>query len=207
MKVGELPQTDIPVPTGVNYTAKAEGRVWNNRTEIWDPFTGDFEKEKDYFPVIKISTLRAQAKVRYVAEGTEVIHKAEVTVKSPTAGDQSSVDPVITLPVGVNYRLRQGGRWIEGSPEEYVILDNHYFEADGSYGADFRLIANEGYAFAENAAPVTAPAAPVSTPVRVPVSGDDHTIYVDAVVQGQKATINRADLSACIPSSATMWRI
>ena len=74
----------------------------------------------------------------------------EITVSKPTAGDHSSVDPVITLPDGVNYRLRRGAIWLEGSIEEDVIFVDRYFEVDGIYGVNFRLIANEGYVFAED---------------------------------------------------------
>ena len=178
VKVGELPQTDLPVPEGANYAAKADWRVWNDSTEIWEPFTGAFQKEMNYYMIIsvvsakgyrldpqvttcylngvlhkdvEIRTLKALAETIYTTEGAKMIRKVEVSVQKPADGEHSSVDPVITLPHGINYRLRRGGgQWLEGSIEEKVILQDHYFETDGSHGVNFRLLANEGYEFARD---------------------------------------------------------
>ena len=46
--------------------------------------------------------------------------------------------------------MRQGVLWLEGSIEEDAIFIDRYFQPDGSYGVTFRLIADEGYAFAED---------------------------------------------------------
>lgn len=177
VEVGEMPQTDISVPADANYTAHAEWRVWNDKTEMWEVFTGTFEKGKSYIMAISvvaktgycfepdvtvcyldgvlhkevnIHALQAWVEVIYAPENAKMIHKVELTVSKPNAGDHSSVDPVITLSDGVNYRLRRGALWLEGSIEEDAIFIDRYFEPDGSYGVTFRLIADEGYAFAED---------------------------------------------------------
>ena len=177
VKVGEMPQAELSVPAGAHYTAYAEWRVWNDRTEMWEVFAGAFEQGKNYimaisavseagycfdpdvtacylngesYKEVSIRALQAWTEVLYAPEDAEVIHKVEITVSKPTAGYHSSVDPVITLPDGVNYRLRSGSVWLEGSIEEDVIFIDRYFEVDGSYGVTFRLIANDGYVFADD---------------------------------------------------------
>lgn len=177
VNVGEVPQTNIKISADANYTAYAEWRVWNDRTDMWEVFTGAFERGKNYIMAIsvlpeagysfdpdvtayylngklhkeaRIRALQAWVEVLYAPEDAEVIRKVEITVSKPTGGDHSSVDPVITLPDGVNYRLRDGFVWLEGSIEEDVIFTDRYFEANGSYGVNFRLIANDGYVFADD---------------------------------------------------------
>jgi hypothetical protein len=46
--------------------------------------------------------------------------------------------------------LRSGSIWLEESIDEDVIFVDRYFEASGSYGVNFRLIANDGYVFADD---------------------------------------------------------
>lgn len=177
VKVGKMPQTELKVPVNAKYTARAEWRVWDDRTEMWEPFSGAFQKEKTYIVAIavypetgyrfdsditvcyldgvldkkmSIRTLEARGEVKYAAKGTKTIHKVEVTISKPAVGDHSSVEPVITLPKGVNYHLRQGTLWLEGNVEKNEYVNNCYFGKDGNYGVRFRLIADENYMFAED---------------------------------------------------------
>ncbi len=176
VKTGEMPQTAISIPADANYSVDLEWRVWNEKNDMWEPFTGAFEKGKTYILAISmnpktgycfdsdvtacyldgvlntgfdIDTLRAAGSIEYAAENTERIQKVEVTISKPVAGDHSNVDPMITLPDEVHYHLRRGVMWLEGNIEENRNFLNRYFKEDGSYGLSFRLVADEGYVFSE----------------------------------------------------------
>ncbi len=177
VKAGELPETDITVPADAKYDVFAEWRVWDTLSQTWEPFSGPFESGETYVLAIMatpaagccfdsdatavylngvqdtdatINTLLASSTIVYAAEGAEVIRRVDISVDQPSAGDHCSVEPGISLPEGCSYSLRRGCMWLEGSLEDPRPFYFGYFAEGKSYGLEFRLIADEGYAFAED---------------------------------------------------------
>ena len=88
--------------------------------------------------------------------GLKAIDKVEITIKEPVVGQHTSITPVITLPDGANYTLESDdllyNTWLqsfEGDDARYE-LHNAYIEAGNTYGAKFKIYANEGYMFSED---------------------------------------------------------
>ncbi len=88
--------------------------------------------------------------------GLKVIDKVEITIKEPVIGQHTSISPVITLPDGSNYTVDTDNliynMWVqafEGDEARYE-LHNNYIEAGNTYGARFRIYADEGYMFSED---------------------------------------------------------
>lgn len=178
MKVGESARMDVSVPAGANYAAEAEWLVWNEKTEAFSPFSGTFEQGKTYRLSIHVlgntgyrfakgltacyldGVLQKDAdiyedlvslEIDFAEHGAKVIHKVELNIRKPLTGEHSSVDPLITVPAGANYRQRHNvfEPWLVGDVQEQWPFQG-YFAEGGSYGVNFMLTANEGYVFAKD---------------------------------------------------------
>lgn len=179
MKIGEPSNvTGISVPNGAKYIAHSNWRVWNNDRQEFEAFSGVFEQGKTYQLVLiamsavgyrfdeettlcyidgvlnKDVAIEPRAmfyEINFVQQGAKEIHKVELNIKKPLIGSHYSVPPILTMPQNVNYSQQQN------SVPEWIVGDiNHngyffdYFKEGGNYGANFDLVANEGYVFAED---------------------------------------------------------
>ena len=178
MKVGESARRDVFVPADANYTAEAHWYVWNEREKSYEPFSGIFEQGKNYgVRIVAIANAgyrmeqgvtafyldgvlqddvdardaRAICGIDYPVQDDKLIHKIEINIQKPVAGNHASIPPVITLPENATYSLGPNSfvEWMIGDVQTKQIFRD-YFAAEDSYGVRFMLSANEGYVFAKD---------------------------------------------------------
>lgn len=178
MKVGESARRDVFVPADANYTAEAHWYVWNEREKSYEPFSGIFEQGKNYgVRIVAIANAgyrmeqgvtafyldgvlqddvdardaRAICGIDYPVQDDKLIHKIEINIEKPLAGNHASIPPVITLPENATYSLGPNSfvEWMIGDVQTKQIFRD-YFAAEDSYGVRFMLSANEGYVFAKD---------------------------------------------------------
>lgn len=179
IKIGQTADvTGISVPSGANYSAFAEWRVWNGEKNGFETFSGVFEQGKTYRLTImvgcavgyrfdeettlcyldgvlnkdvRIDSMMAFYGKDFVQQDAKEIHKVELSIKKPIIGNHSSVTPIVTLPQNANYHQnpRRAPDWIVGDIEQLSPFFG-YFEEGGNYGVNLDVIAKEGYVFAED---------------------------------------------------------
>ncbi len=178
--VGQPAVTDVSAPAGAHYDADASWLVWNEKTQMYDPFSGIFEQGRVYRLLLRAwshsgyqfkngitayyldGTQNSDAAVDedlnlvhlaidFDPQNTKLIHKVELRIDKPITGHHSSISPIITLPQNVNYAQMadRNPDWFLGNwqnPLPYV----GYFEEGVNYGTTYTLVADDGYAFAED---------------------------------------------------------
>ncbi|MBP3621768.1 MAG: hypothetical protein J6J16_08425 [Lachnospiraceae bacterium] len=175
MKVGEKAKTDVSVPAGANYTAKAIWMVYNLKTSSYDEFSGVFETGKVYAVDVWVEAkdgftfdektavyINGNLEEDEVAngkyylyqkefqEGMKVIDKVEFTVTEPVAGNHSSISPTITVPANSNYKVdTYSVDWLQGDIDRYIYVHDYFVEGM-DYGVRFWIMANDGYVFSED---------------------------------------------------------
>lgn len=173
MQVGEISTTDMTVPADAAYIAWAEWHVWNDRKMVYERFDGIFQAGKVYRLFINlvpgngyriskdatelyINGIKGNAIVgddlacyeKVYGTDQKTIRRVELTVEKPVPEKHSSIPPVITAVSG-NASLNENCSWITGTLEKRTPFEG-FFSAEGSYGINATVLAEEGYLFAED---------------------------------------------------------
>ncbi len=178
--VGDMPFSDVKIPESSKYVIdEALWGVWNDELGYYEPFTGPFKAGEAYNLYVRIfvddeeymfdsddtrvyvnGALCEDAYIYadtieynlYFSPGMKVIDSIELMVQSPVIGQSATIAPILTIPVGVNYKVESEAyrrpMWIEGNVDSWKYYDG-LFKEDDNYGVSFYVIAGAGYVFAE----------------------------------------------------------